>query len=183
MDLTKYREDILAAALAGHDTPERCGVFLFRTDRMEEKDRKEVLAALTRLFRTVSFNSDLQRAREDIAGSILATFKGKGMAIALEQIDLALHASDQRTRATVGSNILDRIGLKPVDRQMQGTPKDFQQVWEGLAKRIADADETSEAEADAEADAGTGSEEVVSEAGLHSETESTDDGRGSGGGA
>lgn len=144
MDLAGYEKEILEAALAGHQTPAACAKYLFRTDKMAQLDAQAIADAVKRVMDSVSFNRLFQRAKEDMIGTCLESFKRTSMGNVLEMKDLAKDASDPRVRYSANKDILDRIGLAPTQRTVTYTPSDYQRVVEGLREQEKEYKEDAE---------------------------------------
>ena len=157
MDLKKHRKQIMEAALAGYDTPAKLGDYLFAAKGLEKGQRDELLTALGSLLYAAEFNSELQRAREDIVGTALESFKDTAMENVLNMKRLANEASDDRVAYSANKDILDRIGLAPMQKTVAYSPQDYMKLLAGLQSKEKDAN------------AETGPEGVVQTSKLHSE--------------
>jgi len=135
MDITKFTRSIKEAALAGYDTPKACVDYLFSDPERDPAVSEELLAAVTRLFASVDFNREFQRAKEDIIGTALESFKATVMENVLEMKDMAKNATDDRVKYSANKDILDRVGLAPVQKGVTYTPADWEKVLKGLKKK------------------------------------------------
>ena len=164
MDLKKHRKQIMEAALAGYDTPAKLGDYLFSAKSLEKGEREELLAALWSILYAAEFNSELQRAREDIVGTALESFKDTAMQNVLNMKRLANEAADDRVAYSANKDILDRIGLAPLQKTVAYTPADYFRMRDSLSVKDKNAE--------------TGPEGVVPAAKLHPEGEPSRDGGG-----
>ena len=135
MDLTRYTREIKEAALAGFDTPKACADYLFGSKGLDPAVSEELLAAITRLFASVDFNREFQRAKEDLIGTALESFKSTVMKNVLQMKDMAENATDDRVKYSANKDILDRVGLAPVQKGVTYTPADWEKVLQGLKKK------------------------------------------------
>ena len=164
MDLRKHRKQILEAALAGYDTPAKLGDYLFAAKGLEKGQRDELLTALGSLLYASEFNSELQRAREDIVGTALESFKETAMENVLAMKDMARDCTDERVKYSANKDILDRIGLAPMQKTVTYTPADYFRMRESLSVKDKHAE--------------VGPEGVVPAAEVHPEGEPSRDGGG-----
>ena len=135
MDLKKHRKQIMEAALAGYDTPAKLGDYLFAAKGLEKGQRDELLTALGSLLYAAEFNSELQRAREDIVGTALESFKETAMENVLAMKDMARDCTDERVKYSANKDILDRIGLAPAQKQVTYSPQDYMKLLAGLQSK------------------------------------------------
>ena len=164
MDLKTHRKRIMEAALAGYDTPAKLGDYHFEAKHLEKGLREELLTALGSFIHAVDFNSELQRAREDIVGTALESFKETAMENVLEMKDMAKNCEDPRVKYSAIKDILDRIGLAPTQKTVAYSPADYIRLVEGLKEKDTSAQ--------------TEPEGVVSTSGIHAESEPSRDGGG-----
>ena len=139
MDLKKHRKQIMEAALAGYDTPAKLGDYLFSAKGLEKGQREELLTALGSILYATEFNSELQRAREDIVGTALESFKETAMENVLAMKDMARDCTDERVKYSANKDILDRIGLAPTTKTVAYSPADYLRLVQGLKEKDTSA--------------------------------------------
>ena len=154
----------MEAALAGYDTPAKLGDYLFSAKGLEKGQRDELLTALGSLLHAAEFNSELQRAREDIVGTALESIRDTVIENVLAMKDMARDCTDERVKYSANKDILDRIGLAPTQKTDSYTPADYFRMRESLSVKDKNAE--------------VGPEAVVPAAELHSEGEPGRDGGG-----
>ena len=147
MDLVEREREVLEAYLAGYTSPASLAEEVF------ESSDPELIASLKLLIRTTAFNTAVQRAKEDLTGSAIDSFKRSIHRNVDEMKKLATEAEDPRVRFQANKDILDRVGLAPSQKiDSRYSPKDYESILEGLRKK----DEPTEAD--------SGSDGVVQEA-------------------
>ena len=149
------RKILLDAALAGYDTPAVAAEYLFPPSEGSVVD-PEVVAAIEKVLNSTEFNTEFQRAKDDLVGSAISSIRRTVMENILEVKDLARTATDPRVRLAANKDLLDRAGLAPAQRTVAYTPSDYFKLIEGLQTK----DEPKEAGTE---DQPTG---VVPEAGI-----------------
>jgi len=135
VDITRYSREIKEAALAGYDTPKACADYLFGAKGLDAAVSEELVASLTRLMNSVEFNREFQRAKEDVIGTCLESFRSTAMKNVLQMKDMAENASDDRVKYSANKDILDRVGLAPTQKQVSYTPADYEKLVKGLREQ------------------------------------------------
>ena len=141
------RKALLDAALAGYDTPSAASEYLFPPPEGCIVD-PVIVEEVGRMLRSTDFNTEFQRAKEDLIGSAINSIRRTVMENVLEVKELARTATDPRVKLAANKDLLDRAGLAPAQKTVAFTPTDY--------KRLIDSVEDKPAE-------------VVPEAGVRSE--------------
>ena len=153
MDISGKEKEILEAILAGYTSPAQVAEQVFLSSD------QELIAQLRRLMDTVKFNSNLQQAREDVIGTAVESFKRDILQNVRQVKDIAMNATDVRTRYIANKDILDRI-IGPASQKvdLRYTPSSWHAILEEFGKKDDSNDE-----------ANPGSDDVVSETESHTE--------------
>jgi len=140
------RKTLLDAALAGYDTPVAAALFLFPPPEGYIID-PAIVDEIAKVLLSTDFNTEFQRAKDDIIGMAVSSFKRDVMQNVLEMKEIAKTATDPRVRYTANKDILDRVGLAPTQKTMAYSPADYLRLVEGLqTKDKSDDDSTASAE-------------------------------------
>jgi len=141
------RKTLLDAALAGYDTPVAAALFLFPPPEGYIID-PAIVDEIAKVLVSTDFNTEFQRAKDDIIGMAVASFKRDVMQNVLEMKEIAKTATDPRVRYTANKDILDRVGLAPTQKTMAYSPADYLRLVEGLQTKDKSNDTSNTASAE-----------------------------------
>jgi len=137
------RKTLLDAALAGYDTPVAAALFLFPPPEGYIID-PAIVDEIAKVLVSTDFNTEFQRAKDDIIGMAVASFKRDVMQNVLEMKEIAKTATDPRVRYTANKDILDRVGLAPTQKTMAYSPADYLRLVEGLQSKSPEGLQTKD---------------------------------------
>ena len=143
------RKTLLDAALAGYDTPVAAALFLFPPPEGYIID-PAIVDEIAKVLLSTDFNTEFQRAKDDIIGMAVASFKRDVMQNVLEMKEIAKTATDPRVRYTANKDILDRVGLAPTQKTMAYSPSDYLRLVEGLQSKESNAEKEEDSRTEPE---------------------------------